>query len=65
TLLQCTVPPLNIVLCALLVPRYGAIGAAVASELSYAVSAAAAWCLVLFVSSGVRRVAVKNAEVPD
>lgn len=65
TLLQCTVPPLNIVLCALLVPRYGAIGAAVASELSYAVFAAAAWCLVLFVSSGVRPVAVENTEVPD
>jgi O-antigen/teichoic acid export membrane protein len=65
TLLQCVAPPLNVALCALLVPRYGAIGAAVASVLSYAAMAAAAWCLALFVSSGARRVSVENAELPD
>jgi O-antigen/teichoic acid export membrane protein len=65
TLLQCIAPPLDVALCALLVPRYGAVGAAAASILSYVAMGAAAWSLAIFVSSGARRIVVENAELTD
>jgi O-antigen/teichoic acid export membrane protein len=49
-LLQCLMPMINIVLCILLVPYYGAIGAAIAVLISYTIMAVAAWTLAIIVS---------------
>jgi O-antigen/teichoic acid export membrane protein len=49
-LLQCILPLLNVAFCGLLVPRFGAAGAAVAVLISNTIMASAAWILVLMVS---------------
>jgi O-antigen/teichoic acid export membrane protein len=50
TLTQIAMPPVNITLCAILVPTHGAQGAAVAALLTNAVLAAAAWLVAVAVS---------------
>ena len=49
-LLQCLMPMVNIVLCTLLVPHFGAVGAAIAVLISYTIMAIAAWSLAMIVS---------------
>lgn len=49
-LLQCLMPMINIVLCTLLVPHYGAVGAAIAVLISYTIMAVAAWTMAVIVS---------------
>jgi O-antigen/teichoic acid export membrane protein len=46
TLIQLAMPAVNILLCWIIVPRYGAIGAAGASVASHALLAATTWSIV-------------------
>src|ERR1700722_3462838 len=62
-LLQCVMPLASIALCALLVPPYGATGAAISCLLSYTIMASAAWLLAIIVSSRTRHTAVSEAEL--
>ena len=48
TLAQFAMPPINVLLCVLLVPSHGATGAAISAVLSRAIVAVAAWAIVAF-----------------
>jgi O-antigen/teichoic acid export membrane protein len=62
-LLQCLMPVVNIALCGLLVPHYGAFGAAIASLLSYTFMVGAAWILAVIVSSRARRAMISQTDL--
>jgi O-antigen/teichoic acid export membrane protein len=62
SLLQWLMPLVNIVFCVLLVPPYGAVGAAVAALLSNTIMAGVAWILAVIVSSRARRAAASEGE---
>jgi O-antigen/teichoic acid export membrane protein len=63
TLVQIVMPPINVVLCGIFVPAYGATGAAIAAVLTGSIVACAAWAAVGFVTRQSRTVPVVVEDV--